>query len=109
EPSLGIRLLTDLRLVFEDRGEKVFSKALIASLVALEESPWHDLKGKPIDERGLSRRLAAYGIKPKPIRMGETVSRGYQREDFIDAWRRYLPQQPSNSDTPVTSITAEMR
>jgi hypothetical protein len=36
-------------------------------------------------------RLRPYGIKPKVIRIGGATPRGYRREDFEDAWVRYLP------------------
>ena len=36
----------------------------------LDESPWGDLRGKPLDARGLARRLGKYGVKPKVIRVG---------------------------------------
>jgi Protein of unknown function (DUF3631) len=49
EPSLGVRLLTDLRTVFGDKTEMP-TAAIIKALHGLEESPWADLKGKPLDD-----------------------------------------------------------
>ena len=46
EPSLGIRLLTDLRSIFEGEVE-LPSKTILERLLALPESPWADLRGKP--------------------------------------------------------------
>lgn len=46
EPSLGIRLLTDLRSIFEGEQE-LPSKAILERLQVLPESPWSDLRGKP--------------------------------------------------------------
>jgi len=65
EPSLGIRLLSDLRSVFGDQDE-LTSKAILAALHALPESPWADIKGKPLDERGLAHRLrnTVSGLRP---------------------------------------------
>ncbi len=58
------------------------------------DTPWNDIRGKPLTDRGLAVRLRAYGIKPKLLRIGSAVSRGYRKEDFLDAWRRYLPSLP---------------
>ena len=38
--------------------------------------------------------MRAYGIKPKVIRVGGATPRGYRKEDFTDAWLRYLPPHP---------------
>lgn len=80
------------------------SKAVLTALIGLEESPWSDLRGKPLDERGLAKRLSAYGIKSTLVRLGESVVRGYRREDLFDAWCRYLPSPDTNA-TSVTSAT----
>lgn len=48
-------------------------------------------RGKPLDERGLAKRLKPYSIKSKVVRIGERTPRGYTAEDFNDAWHRYLP------------------
>ena len=52
--SLGVRILTDIRTVFEDHASMTTDDLLLA-LIVLDESPWGDLRGKPLD----SRRLAA--------------------------------------------------
>lgn len=98
--SLGVRLLRDVRHVFRDA--VVMSTAdLIAGLVAIEDSPWPDLRGKPIDARGLSRRLARYQVHPMTVRVGTGTAKGYRREDLHDAWTRYIP----DAVTDVTDVT----
>jgi Protein of unknown function (DUF3631) len=92
DSSLGLRMLVDLRTVFADE-DQLDSKTALDRLCRLEESPWDDLRGKRLDARGLANLLRPYGIKPKVIRFGEATPRGYERADFADAWRRYLPQQ----------------
>jgi hypothetical protein len=103
EPSLGIRLLTDVRQVFD--ADTLPSKVLLQKLRDLEESPWHDLRGKPLDERGLAHRLRQYDIKSKNIRTDGSVSKGYARGDFQDVWDRYLPPH-TPSEKSATSVTA---
>jgi hypothetical protein len=107
EPSLGVRLLADLRTVFGSADE-MSSKIILAALHAIEEAPWTNLKGKPLDERGLAHRLRQYGIKSKTIRVGAGPTgtlKGYTRTDFIDAWDRYPGASPARSVTSVTSVT----
>ena len=105
EPSLGVRLLADLRTVFGSADE-LPSKIILNALHAIEEAPWTNLKGKPLDERGLAHRLRQYGIKPKVIRVGTGTPRGYTQADFFDAWQRYLPgPSPVRSATSATSAT----
>jgi Protein of unknown function (DUF3631) len=107
EPSLGIRLLADLQTIFEGQQE-MSSKTILGRLLELSESPWGDLHGKPLDERGLAKRLRAYGVKPKVIRAGTGTPRGYSRADLEDQWRRYLPSpSPPKPATSATSATSE--
>jgi hypothetical protein len=104
EPSLGIRLLADLKTAFGD-ADQMTTDAILHALHAMPEAPWNDLKGRPINDRGLATRLRQYGIKPKVIRVGEATPRGYSRQDFHDAWLAYLP--PLASDGSATSATSE--
>ena len=112
ELSLGVRLLGDMRTVF-DKDDAKFTDTLIKALIALPEAPWGDLRGKgsregkPITDLGLARRLRHYRIKPKLLRIGIVVGRGYLRADFQDAWERYLPPPapPPEPVTPVTPVT----
>jgi hypothetical protein len=88
-PSLGVRLLSDLRRVF-GQAEALSTGAIIQALCTLDEAPWGDIRGKPLDDRGLAARLRKYDVSPKVIRMGEGTCRGYIRADFLDAWSRYV-------------------
>ena len=100
-PSLGIRLLADVRAVFAD-ADQIPTRELLEKLHSLDEAPWGDLKGKPLDDRGLARRLNPYGVKPRQIRISTSTVKGYRREDFHDAWARYLPSPPTVSETSET-------
>jgi hypothetical protein len=98
DPSLGVRLLADCRAVFGQL-DRLTTEDLVGRLVALDESPWGELRGKPLDARGLARRLRRYDVRPGDHRFGDSTRKGYRREDFADAWTRYLPppgggQQP---------------
>jgi len=80
------------------------SADLVAALVGLEESPWADLRGKPLDKNRLAKLLRPYAIKPRGIRLDDgTTPRGYLQEDFLDAWSRYIPE-PATPATGATSL-----
>jgi hypothetical protein len=110
-PSLGVKLLEDLRSLFAEH-DQLPTERILEKLHTLEESPWGDLKGKPLDSRGLAQRLRKYDIKPTTIRTATGTSKGYRRFDIADAWTRYLPQpgggQPQGAAHRgcVTSVTA---
>jgi len=61
-----------------------------------------ELKREIRDGLALARLLKPFGIQPKNIRNGVTVYKGYELEDFADAFSRYLP--PAQSATPATAM-----
>jgi hypothetical protein len=108
EPSLGIRLLADLREAF-GTADQLTTAELLGRLHDLPEAPWNDLKGKPLNDRGLAFRLREYGVKSKNLSRGGVAGprpKGYAREDLHDVWARYLPPSPAPSETPATSATS---
>jgi hypothetical protein len=90
EGGFGVKLLADLRKVFGS-AERLSTDDILTKLRALEESPWSDLRGKPLDARDLARRLSKYEVKSKQLRFGDKNVRGYEATDLGDAWSRYLP------------------
>jgi hypothetical protein len=105
EPSLGIRLLADCKGIFGE-ADVIFTNILLKALHDLPEAPWNDVRGKPLNDRGLALRLRQYRIKSKQVRIGDTTLKGYEQADFVDAWKRYLPPPPP-SDRSETSETSE--
>ncbi len=101
DDSLGIQLLSDIQKVF-DYVSEIPSSELVEKLNELDESPWGDLKGKPLTQRSLAALLKPYEIKPTTIRVGDTTPRGYKKEHFQDSWQRYLPQSENRSATSKT-------
>jgi hypothetical protein len=108
DPSLGMQLLADCFTVFEARvpADRLRTGDLLAGFVALDERPWSNLRGEPLDARGLAYRLKRYDVKPDVHRFDTVTARGYLRADFEDAWSRYLPSLiPTNCVTRVTPET----
>src|SRR5215471_5976687 len=105
EPSLGIRLLSDLRDVF-GKAEQMTTATVLEGLHGIKEAPWTDLKGKPLNDRGLATRLRQYGVRSKDLNVGGDIRRkGYTREDLHDAWERYLAPAALSPDRSATSAT----
>jgi Protein of unknown function (DUF3631) len=126
EASLGVLLLGDVRAVFEERKvPRIATADLIYALSRFDENPWAEwwIDDKTGDVRsGAARRLAhllrPFGIRSNiTVRVGEKTAKGYRREDFLDAWERFLPSgveeshqshqsQPApHGQTDVTDVT----
>ena len=105
EDELSIRLLADLKQIFESEGvERISSVDILAALVADEESPWADWHGKPLAARSLARFLSPHGIRSTTVRLADgAIAKGYKLEAFEDAWNRYVPENPSQKVTSVTT------
>ena len=104
EVSLGVRLLADLQDVFGDR-DAMATADILERLNALDEAPWGDLYGKPMQARMLARMLKRYQVESTTVKVEGRALRGYRREALWDAWTRYLapvsaeaqPVQPAPS------------
>jgi hypothetical protein len=105
--SLGIRLLTDLRDHVMAGIDRLPTVAILDRLNALDDAPWADLGGKPLDNRRLSRMLAEYmtadnePITSRNIKTGGSVLKGYCAADLRDAWARYCPPPPESPLPPL--------
>jgi putative DNA primase/helicase len=102
-----IGLLADIRAVFDTKGvDRLKSADLAAALAEMEGHPWaeHGKTGKPLSVNGLARMLAGDRISPNTIRFGlradDNTAKGYLREQFEDAFTRYLPLPPIATVTP---------
>jgi putative DNA primase/helicase len=99
DASIGTMLLADIRVIFKDK-DTLPSEDILNALNEMEDRPWPEWKnGHPMTTVQLARRLKEFGITPKNIRFGVEVLRGYDREQFEDSWKRYLP--PDTSTSPL--------
>ena len=109
ELSFGVRLLGDVRELFErEQLDRMPSAAVVDALVKLDESPYADLWGKPLDQRRLAKELQRYGVQSGVIKMPDgSTPRGYRIDGptgLMDAWRRYVPTPA----TPATGATGQL-
>lgn len=100
--TIGNELLVDIREVFETkRVGKISTADLISELCADEEKSWATYnRGKQISPRQVATRLREYGIASKTIRIGYDTAKGFELDQFKEAFARYL------APSPVTSVTA---
>jgi hypothetical protein len=109
DATLGVRLLTDVRTVFEETGKDGFASGDLAGHLALiEGAPWYrwGKDDKPLTAHALAQLLRRYEIKPRQHRIGGDSFRGYVRADFDDAFTRYLGPSPYECNN-ATSATSE--
>lgn len=102
--STAIELLADIQEIFESRKTvKISTSDLINALCEDAEKSWATYnRGKSLSPRQLSTKLRDYGIASKTIRLGAyETAKGYELEQFQDAFTRYLVVQlndPSHGD-----------
>jgi Protein of unknown function (DUF3631) len=104
--SLGVRLLADLRDLFARHNtDRLPTTVILTDLRELDEAPWGDLDGKPLDARRLARELRRYGARPVTFETDEGSAKGYvtygttgsqAQIGLSDAWSRYLPTAVGN-------------
>ena len=103
--SLGARLLDDLRDVFGE-ADKLWTETILSRLHDLDEAPWGDWYGKPLNPRDLAKLLKPYGVKSRYVRIGADGRKGYYREDLRDVWQRYASAAQSVSAVSAVSPLA---
>jgi hypothetical protein len=130
DSSVGVKLLADIRRVFyprDDDGkalpelERIASEDLVRSLAAMEDRPWAEWgkAHRPISQPQLALLLGRYedgrhhAIAPRPMRLHDGRRlRGYERDQFEEAWELYLPSDSppgaSPADSRRDSVTASM-
>lgn len=85
-------LLSDIYDIFEmEKDNRIATDKLLQYLLDMEERPWADWnRGRAITASQIAKHLRPFGISPKKMRFGSVTIRGYEREQFDDAFIRYL-------------------
>ncbi|MFJ5799723.1 DUF3631 domain-containing protein [Streptomyces decoyicus] len=108
--SIGIRLLTDLRDHVLSGIDRLPTVAVLERLHSLDEAPWADMGGRPLDARGLAKMLREYmtgdnrPISARNIKASGSVMKGYYTADLADAWQRYCPPPPESPLLPLPPL-----
>ncbi|MEU9111185.1 DUF3631 domain-containing protein [Streptomyces sp. NPDC048483] len=106
----GARILADIRRVFVAQREvdSLSTEELLHHLRQDVESPWVEWGRSGLTARDLGAMLREYGIKSGNVRMADgTQRKGYMRNKFLDAWRRYCPTVHPVDTQPVPSGNAQ--
>ncbi|OQO91960.1 hypothetical protein B1813_06665 [Saccharomonospora piscinae] len=109
--SIGIRLLDDLRTLYTQRDtDRMTTADILTNLHNLDEAPWAELHGKPLDARALGKLVGKYGVRSANIRQSNgSVVKGYRRDGdggLADAWSRYLPAAATSATAATPQISA---
>jgi len=99
DASMAVELLGDIRAFFFLKDDPSFlsTKDLLTSLTGAEFRPWAGWRTGSGGARNLAQLLYPFGIFPRDLHNGSGPGfRGYLREEFLDAWERYLPPVPDD-------------
>jgi putative DNA primase/helicase len=102
--AFSSQLLADIQRYFRQTGaDEVATKVLLQFLHTLDSRPWATAsKGLPLADMHLARLLRGYGIRPRDLRQGKAVVKGYVRAEFEDAFARYVLGKAATPATPAT-------
>jgi len=103
EGDYGLLLLQDLKTLFDTTGSaSLTSSSILEALVAMEDRPWAEYRNdRPMTKRGLASLIGRFGVKPKNIRVGPEVLKGYEYSALSTAFGIYLAPA-SESATSAT-------
>ena len=107
DTTLGERLLADLRVVF-GVAEALHGVTILDRLHKIDEAPWSDWYGHPLNQRDLARLIKPYGVASVDVKVDGVNRKGYRREHLYDAWTRYLPASQDLSATSATAATPQV-
>ena len=105
QSSIAIQLLSDIRQIFSDKGiGRISSVDLIEALCADEERPWLTFKqGAKITARQVAYKLRGFDIRSKPLRIYGKPQKGYELQDCVESFQRYLAPDPGQEELQVTN------
>ena len=121
ETSIGVRLLSSIRTLFETNAvDCMNSQQIVADLTADPEQPWAEYRhGRPLSQKQLANLLNGYGIYSETLhRPGVKDAKGYRLDQLKEVFGRYLqpafdlpadnrPSEPSNRPNACGTSTSE--
>ncbi|HWP62451.1 MAG TPA: DUF3631 domain-containing protein [Candidatus Binatia bacterium] len=110
----AIRLLADLKAVFDEEGvDRLPTARLLEALKAMDEAPWASWGREGLKAEHLGRLLRDYRtpsgqrIRSRQMKIAGQNLKGYERRDFEDVWARYVPfsvSDPLLGSEPATPL-----
>jgi hypothetical protein len=108
--SIGIRLLADIKRIFDEDGcDSILSATLVAKLKEDPEAPWAEWNhGKGLTQNSLAVLLGGgggrgrgsrggFGIRSKDVHLATGAhGKGYERAQFEQPWRSFLSEDTSS-------------
>jgi hypothetical protein len=106
--STGVRLLVDIRAAFVALGDPpaVATTELVTLLNNDPEAAWSGFGPNGLTGKRLGDLLREFEITSGNVRFPVGQAKGYLRDAFTDAWRRYCPHP---DDAPAAARTAPNR
>jgi hypothetical protein len=104
-------VLTDAAAIIKDKLQGrppenlkgISSDYLVTSLTNMEDRPWKEWRrGKPLTEDSLARLLKPFSLRPKRMRMGERLIRGYVPVKVLEAAERYVEEEAEDIEEVET-------
>ena len=89
DESEGLRLLADIRTVFEkSQITNIHTDDLLLELKTFRESPWEELKATK-----LAKLLRPFAISSRQVWIKKENRRGYDVDDFTKVFEAYVPKR----------------
>ncbi len=86
EEHFAVRLISDAASVLREGEKHIGSADLLGRLRTISDGPWSE---DGFDQRRLAKHLRSFGLRPKPVRIGDVTPRGYDAEKIRESARRY--------------------
>jgi hypothetical protein len=103
-----VTLLQNIQTVFLTSGiDRISSERLVVKLLSdFPQSLWNEWRGlkddhsaRRLKQTDVSLLLRPFGIRPKNMRIGDRIVRGYFRNDFEEVWHAYCSEDESSTTT----------
>lgn len=100
--SAQLRLLASIRDIFASKDVPAISTNDLTMALQLDGWGADSWYGRGINAQDLAGMLRPYEIGPKTVRVSTGTAKGYRRDDFHEAWTRYLAVTAVTAVTPST-------
>jgi hypothetical protein len=98
---IGALLFDIFFALFRHKSNRIFSRDWVTWLSGISDRPWAEMPGlryvdcgqrREVTELWLARQLRPYGVRPRILRIGDQIGKGYAQEDLLEVFQRYMPR-----------------